>query len=76
MKNISVSDIVKVNDTLRHMVYVEVIEISKVLDSFNPDSKNLIKYRGKVLNNEHLNSVDFTDKDIIEIYSKENKDAK
>lgn len=76
MKDISVLDIVKINSPIMHIVYAEVMEISKVLDSFNPDSKNLIKYKGKVLNGEHLASVDFTDEDIIEIYSKENKDAK
>ena len=57
-------------------VYVEVMEISRVLDSFNQDSKNLIKYKGKVLNGEHLACVDFIEEDIIEIYNKENKNAK
>jgi hypothetical protein len=76
MKDISVLDIVQVNTRSMNAVFVKVIEISKVLDSYDYDLKNLIRYKGEVLNGEHLASVDFTDEDIIEIYSKENKDAK
>lgn len=76
MNNISVSDIVKINNPLMKTVYVEVMEISRVLDSFNQNSKNLIRYKGEVLNGEHLACVDFIEEDIIEIYNKENKNAK